>query len=278
MILTTRDRELLSLLARIGLLTTTQLNRTVFKNIATTTVLRRLRVLESSGYISRVEGLKNNENGWCLTLKGADAVGFLFPKRRFNRSTLDHDVILADLRLILEEQGIAHSWIPEHEIRSKMARSHGIRKMETQTVPDGIMGVEYEGLKHSIAIELELNYKNKDRYKRIFWSYRSKDKILAVWYFVPSKKFGESLSRLWAKHIGTNSKVWLLWSEADDVLKNGSQAQVQYFNHTNQIHELFKVKPAHTAALGVSSFDDEKSEIRKEVNIENEKELPAKVI
>ncbi|HMN68596.1 MAG TPA: replication-relaxation family protein [Bdellovibrionales bacterium] len=277
MILTNRDRELLSLLARMGLLTTRQLNRVVFKNIAITTVLRRLRVLEGSGYISRVEGLKNNENGWCLTLKGADAIGFLFPKRRFNRSTLDHDVMLADLRLILEDQGIAHSWIPEHEIRSKMARSHGIRRMESQTVPDGIMGVEYEGLKHSVAIELELNYKNKDRYKKIFWSYRGKDRNLAVWYFVPSKKFGESLSSLWAKHVGTNSRVWLLWSEVDDVLKNGSQARIHYFDHTNQIVDLFKPKPAHEAALGVSRLSDEKSEIEKEVSIENEKELPAKV-
>lgn len=278
MILTSRDHDLLSMLARMGLLTTGQLNRTVFKNIATTTVLRRLRVLESSGYISRVEGLKNKENGWCLTLKGAEAISFLFPKRRFNRSTLDHDVMLADLRLILEGQSVAHSWIPEHEIRSKMARSHGIRRMESQTVPDGIMGVEYEGLKHSVAIELELNYKSKDRYRRIFWSYRGKDKTLAVWYFVPSKKFGESLSCLWAKHIGANSRVWLLWSEVDDVLKNGSQAQVHYFNHTNQIIDLFKPKPAHTAALGVSSLDEEKSEIEKEVSIENEKELPAKVV
>ena len=278
MVLTTRDKNLLSLLSQMGLLTTRQLARKVFGSIAVTTVLRRLRVLEKAGYISRIEGLRNNENGWCLTLKGADAIGFLFPKRRFNRATLDHDVMLTDLRLILEDHGIAHSWIPEHEIRSKMAKRHGIRRMESRTVPDGIIGVEYQGLKHSVAIELELNYKNQRRYKDIFWSYGFKDRLLAVWYLVPTKKFGESLSHLWVKHVSRNSKVWFLWSVAEDVLKNGAKAEIHYFEQSNPIDEIWKKRPAQASALGVSSLIDEKSESKKEVSIENEKELPAKVV
>lgn len=278
MILTDRDKKLLALLASMGFMTTKQLARTVFDSIAITTVLRRLRILELSGYISRVEGLRNNECGWCLSLKGADAVGALNPKRRFNRATLDHDVLLADLRLILEGQGIAHTWIPEHEIKSKIARSHGVKRMDSKTVPDGIMAVEYQGVKHSIAVELELNYKNQDRYKNIFWSYRFRDQLLAVWYFVPSKKFGESLSRLWIRHLGQNSRIWLLWSEVDDVLNNGSLAKIHYFNQSHQISDLFKPKPAQAPALGVSSLIEEKSQNREEVTSQKETELPAKVV
>lgn len=277
MVLTARDKNLLSMLSQMGFLTTGQLARKVFGGIAVTTVLRRLRVLEKSGYISRIEGLKHNENGWCLTIKGADEIGFLFPKRRFNRASLPHDVMLADLRLILEDQGIAHSWIPEHEIRSKMAKRHGVKQMESRTVPDGIIGVEYREIKYSVAIELELNYKNQSRYRDIFWSYRNKDRLLAVWYLVPTKNFGESLSRYWARHIGENSKPWFLYSVVDDVLKNGASAEIHDFGKAYKIEQLWTKKPAHAPALGVSSLIDEKSENQKEVNIENESELPAKV-
>lgn len=277
MILTARDKELLLMLSRMGFMTTQQLNRTVFRGIAITTELRRLRVLEGAGFIARVEGLESGEAGWCLTIKGADAIGFLFPKRRFNRSTLDHDAKLTDLRLILEGQGIARSWIPEHEIRSKMARSHGLRRMESKTVPDGIIGVEYQGLKHSVAVELELNFKSQSRYKDIFWSYKEKDRLLAVWYLVPSKKFGESLSQVWTKHIGQDSRIWLLWSVIDDILKNGVQAKIHYFDQSNRIGQLWTTKPAQETALRVSSLNDEIIENGKEVSSENESELPAKV-
>lgn len=277
MILTERDKDLFSRLSRMGFMTTRQLNRTVFKNIAITTELRRLRVLERAGYISRIEGLENSEKGWCLTIKGADAVGFLFPKRRFNRSTLEHDKILTDIRLILEGEGIAHSWIPEHEIRSKMARSHGLKRMESKTVPDGIIGVEYQDAKHSVAIELELNYKSQSRYKDIFWSYRNKDRLLAVWYLVPSKKFGGALSSLWAKYIGQGARIWLLWSVVDDILENGTQAQIHYYDQSNRMDHLWVIKPAQETALRVSGLDAGKIENRKEVSSENKNELPAKV-
>lgn len=278
MILTERDRELLRMLSRMGFMTTRQLNRTIFKGIAITTELRRLRVLERSDYIIRVEGLGSNEKGWCLTIKGADAVGFLFPKRRFNRATLEHDKILTDLRLILEGGGVAHSWIPEHEIRSKMAKSHGLRGMESKTVPDGIIGVEYQTAKHSVAIELELSYKSQSRYKDIFWSYRNKDRLLAVWYLLPSKKFGESLGHLWTKHTGQGARIWLLWSVVDDILENGAQAQVHYFDQSSRIDHLWTLKPAQEVALRVSGLEAEKTEHGKEVSNENESELPAKVV
>ncbi len=242
MYLTDRDKNLFKFLAEMALMTTSQIRKNVFKNIATTTILRRLRVLESTGYIQKLEGLKNNERGWYLTLKGAEVVGVMRCKRNFNRSTLDHDVRLVDLRLALESHGVAHSWIPEHEIRSKMAIKYGLRSMKSQVVPDGIMGVSYHCVNESVAIELELNYKNKSRYREIFKTYMWKEKIHAVWYLVPTINVGIYLYNLWVEYVGRDSRVMFLFSQIDDVVKNGSNATVRRFEESYKVNEVWALK------------------------------------
>lgn len=275
--LTQRDLEIFKLMSTMAILTTAQLQRTVFNGIAMTTVLRRLRKLEKEKYVQRIEGLPNYEVAWALTQKGADAVGYGNPKRNFHRLSLVHDVKLSELRLTLEGHGIARSWIPEHEIRSAMARKHGLRKMKTETVPDGIMSLSYKGMMESVAVELELHYKNQDRYKQIFQSYRWKENIKAVWYFVPSKSLGKHLEKLWVKS-GVRSTPWLLWSKVDDVLTNGGTATVHYFNDRFEIGKLFDAKsPAHPSGLGVSNLREEKTEKQIDLNSETQGELPAKV-
>lgn len=274
--LTQRDLEIFKLMATMAILTTAQLQRTVFSDIATTTVLRRLRKLEKEKYVRRIEGLPNYEVAWALTQKGADVVGYGNPKRNFHRLSLVHDVKLANLRLTLEGHGIARSWIPEHEIRSAMARKHGLRKMKTETVPDGIMSLSYKGVMESAAVELELHYKNQDRYKQIFQSYRWKENIKAVWYFVPSKSLGKYLEKLWMK-AGIRSTPWLFWSEVDDVLVNGGKATIHYFNDRFEIRKLFDAKsPAHPDGSGVSNLDEEKTEKQIDLSSETQGELPAK--
>lgn len=123
MLLTKRDLEIFTIISRCAILTTSQLSKTVFRGIAKTTVLRRLRKLEKAKFIEHIEGLANHEKAWALTSKGAEAIGYVNPKRHFHRLSLGHDVKFSELRLLLEDAGIARSWIPEHEIRSAMAKN-----------------------------------------------------------------------------------------------------------------------------------------------------------
>lgn len=46
--------------------------------------------------------------------------------------------------------------IPEHEIRSKVYKKFGLRDAKNKLIPDGLMGVEVNEKKVSVAIELEL--------------------------------------------------------------------------------------------------------------------------
>lgn len=273
MLLTKRDLEIFKLIAKTAILTTAQIHREIFPGIATTTVLRRLRKLERGKYIERVEGLPKHELAWALAIKGADAIGCVEFKRRFHRLALVHDVKLAALRLALEGYGIAHSWLPEHEIRSAMARKHGLQRMKSEAVPDGIMGASYKGVMESVAMELELHYKNKDRYRETFQSYQWKENLKAVWYLVPSESLGRHLEKLWLKYVGQMGP-WFLWSIIDDVLANPGLAAIHYFDESFELGKLFEPRPpAHTGAFGVSRESSVISSNPAPLNAENESKI-----
>lgn len=279
MVLNKRDLELFNLLATTAVLTTKQINERLFKGIDIRTVLRRLRKLEKEKLVARVLGLPNYEVAWHLTLKGADVVGYINPKRNFHALNLSHDVKLNALRFILEDQGISRSWIPEHEIRSQMARRYGLGQMKNRSVPDGLMGVFREGINESVAIELELNYKNKDRYRNIFKSYSEKKNIKAVWYLVLKKQMGEHLTKLWKQHTH-NYGPWFFWSLVDDLEKNGSKATVYCQDKSYELEFLFKISetilPAHKNGFEVGRPVAELSEEEINLTPEDQKEIQGK--
>jgi DNA-binding Lrp family transcriptional regulator len=59
--MTPRDIYIIKKIAAYGMLTTKQINSVCFKSIATTTVLRRLRMLEDEKYIQRLRGLESQD-------------------------------------------------------------------------------------------------------------------------------------------------------------------------------------------------------------------------
>ena len=61
---TERDRKLLETLSDFGLMSTAQLERRVFAGIKSTTVLRRLRILEKRTLIARSSGLSQGRLTW----------------------------------------------------------------------------------------------------------------------------------------------------------------------------------------------------------------------
>ena len=273
--LTSRDLEIFKLISKTAILTTAQIEKAVFTSVATTTVLRRLRKLERAKFIQRIEGLPNHELAWALTLRGAQTVGYANSKRHFHRFNLIHDVKLADLRLTLEGHGVALAWTPEHEIRSSMARRHGLKRMKNQSVPDGMMVAYINEVMESVVLELELHYKNQDRYKATFDSYKWKKNIKAVWYLVANESLGRHLEKLWVK--GGKYGPWFFWSIADDVLRNVGQAKLNHYDEIFLVEDVFRRRmiadlPAHPGGSGVSTFAEELREGKINLTPQNLKE------
>ena len=267
--ITNRDIEIFKLIANYGMLSTKQINSICFNSIATTTVLRRLRMLEDKKLIQRLLGLESQDVLWVLLPKGAEAAGVATPKRHWSKNLLEHDHKLISLRLGLEGSGIAHSWIPEHLIRANIFRKNDFRTAKEKLIPDGLMGTEANSKKLSVAIELELTLKNKDKLQRTLSRYKRQYGIVGVWYIAPTTSLLNSISASWNAVGGPSTSNRLYLSVFDDVMKSSLDAKVFGHGRGSKISELWTPRPAHPSAQSVSKQNENREHSLSELSPEN---------
>lgn len=257
--LTPRDLRLLKLLANYGMLSTHQIEKFVFNSIATTTVLRRLRVLERANLLKRIIGLESHELLWMLTAEGGRTARVMVPKSKWSKKMLEHDHKLVGLRIALEMSGISHSWTPEHEIRSFIVRKHGVKNMKDRIVPDALMGIEVNGFKYSVAIELELTLKNKTKIRKTLSRYMEKGKFHALWYVAPKKSILDSVWRQWLALGGQNSGIIFYASLLPEVMENPLKARLMGTKPHRIIEETWTQNSVLKTAQEVSRQIEEKN-------------------
>lgn len=267
--ITPRDINILKMIATYGMLTTKQINSVCFNSIATTTVLRRLRMLEDEKLIQRLRGLESQDILWLIQPKGAEAAFVEMPKRHWSKNLLEHDHKLISLRLNLEASRLAHSWIPEHLIRANIFRKNDFRTAKEKLIPDGLMGTEAHGKRISIAIELELTLKNKDKLRKTLSRYKRQEGIAGVWYIAPTTSLLSSISSVWSSLGSSQSGNRLYLSVIDDVMRNSHEAKVLCHGKTTKISELWTPRLAHPTAQRVSNQNQNLKDTSKEVSQEN---------
>ena len=147
-----------------------------------------------------------------MTEKGAELADVKLCKCHFAKGLLNHDYKLLTLRLCLEGNRIDHSWTSEHEIRSKVYKKHGLRDAKNKLIPDGLMGLEVNEKKVSVAIELELTLKNKTKLKETFRRYHNVSETFAVCYIVPSSMIMNQVHRLWYASVGASATIKIFYS------------------------------------------------------------------
>jgi DNA-binding Lrp family transcriptional regulator len=266
---TSRDLRLLRLLSNYGMLSSRQIEEFVFGKIATTTVLRRLRALEKVRLIKRIPGLENYELLWMLTPKGADTANVSLPKSKWSRNMLEHDFKLVALRIALEGNGVAHSWTPEHEIRTFIFKKHGFRGIKERLVPDAFMGIDIDGRKESVAIELELTLKSQKRLKKTLGKYAQNSTLHAVWYVASNKSILDSVWRQWQEAGGMRSKLKFYASTLEEIDEKGTKARLMGTKPHRLIEEAWTLKQVPKPAQGVSRQPDKTDEDKTQVTNEN---------
>jgi len=213
---TSRDQWLLKLLGRYELMTTLQIQTQVFSGVDKRTVLRRLRKLEMEKLIKRTYGLRSGGVVWSLTQGGAQRIqkeGFL---DKINLNSLEHDVTLTQLRIALEEAGIASNWTTEQSIRRRMGNK--TKRFGGEVCPDGIFAIKTDTGPEGIGLELELSGKNISRYTKIFEAYGSKKIYFAIWYVVTSKALGRKLQGEWSRVNPHITRPIFKWFLLEDLL------------------------------------------------------------
>ncbi|MGE3975876.1 MAG: hypothetical protein AB7F59_15230 [Bdellovibrionales bacterium] len=246
---------ILDQMAGFGVLSTRQISKMFFEGVAKTTLLRRLRILEEDNLIRRAIGLAEGELAWTLTTDGLKRIGSTLPPKYLNRNSLEHDILLNELRLSLNRIGLVENWIAEHVLKAKrIGAKHNFD--EPKAVPDGLLATIIKNRAVSVAIELEIQPKSKIRYEKILQRYYHMKTIFAVWYFVRSKSLGEMIFEMYEKASSHRSiKPQLIWSLVDDSINDPYNMQLLHQPKPMLVRDVFQLraqKSAHTVAQGMS--------------------------
>jgi hypothetical protein len=220
-----RDKELFSKLSKYGVMSTECIAAILFRGVAHTTVMRRLRKLEELEQLLRLTGLPNSMNAWCLTRAGAEVISAREPFRYSNKNVLLHEVRLTDVRIALESVGIGENWTSEMEMRRERGwQPNG--ESQDALIPDGVFITEADGHPAVVAVELELTPKNHARYDKLFRHYARRDALSQIWYIVANISIGNLVRDRWNEIQRYRPAPVLIVSLLDEVLQDTRTARV----------------------------------------------------
>lgn len=272
-----RDRKLLELLAQYQILSSKLIRESLFSKSAATNFFRRIRQLEKVKLIKRLGPLSDHSYAWTLDEKGKNLCGIEDTDFFINRATLEHDVTVAHIRMILEQYKIAQSFTSESVLRkeAKHKNTYHWRRENTIIVPDGMFQAIIKQQVRVLSLEVELSFKNRRRYNDLFRRYHeTHDPVFLIWYLVKTKSMGERIQALWDKYCKDHSqhsrKIFFMFTEVDSFLSDPSSADFQMVNEVNKLHEIWSQLIKQNDHTADQSLDQsvitpmiEKSEVEK---------------
>ncbi len=252
---------------KYGVVTSSQIGQWFFNGVAKTTVLKRIRLLEKGNYINRGVTLDDGTNTFYLGREGHKVLQTESFRIGINRNTIEHDVLLSQIRWKLEFFGLAKDITPEFQLRSEVFRNNRYLNAKEQLIPDALMIESVRGTAQAISIELELTIKSEARYKRIFEQYGTKKSITKIWYICRDLRSINKILQMSRKsYFNFKFRLWL--SIADDFMKSGEPAI--WSANSGEWHKLsfvgfdnFKI-PAQAPTHGVSKIQIENSKPKTE--------------
>jgi len=178
--------------------------------------------------------MTDHSYAWLLAEKGKTIMGYDDMDIYKNRLTLEHDVTLTAVRLVLDSVGLGKNIIGEGQLRrrARMQKSKHYDQSKKIIVPDALIPVMLSQRAEVFALELELNFKNRQRYFELFKKYAWMDGIFAIWYLVPSRSMADRLLEEWQmfylKSRGSYLKNKILCvTELDQFLNDPMNAMIR---------------------------------------------------
>lgn len=256
-----RDLKILSSLYKYGVLSTNQIANLFFLNISHTTTMKRLRKIKHANLIREVHVRQNGERVWTLAKEGFSVLKKDILFKYTNKNTVEHDVLLSECRIILDDLGLGKNWISDKDEKFKNA----------EIIPDGVFVTEVLGKPTAVAFELELHIKAHSRYQNLFKTYSFRHSIGFIWYVVANKSVAKVVLNNWMKVKEKYKVPELLIMSLDDLLKNKDLAQITFPNgNKKSVKDLFL---APDTTHGVSSSDQDPLSNPRNKNSENKQDF-----
>lgn len=260
LILTERDIKVLKLFHDFGVVSSDQVARWLFPNVAKTTVLRRLRLLENAGYIRKRGTLPNATSVWVIECDGIRLLDGVPDKEFYPLNQLPHDITLNEIRWQFHSLDLVQSWMTERNLRQKLAKESSYKVRSGWVVPDALLLFQnFSKDNFSARIEVELTLKSDQRYEVQIQKYFGiyDQKRVFTWYFVRTRKMGERLLMLAKKYGPMDITGFFGVTVIDDFLKDPRRAKLTMIEKEFELWQLIKTpetetKPAQADAQGLS--------------------------
>jgi hypothetical protein len=206
--LSPRDKRLLELLAKYEVLSSKLIRVEVFPNVIETNFFRRLRELENDRYIRRIGPMPDHSYAWVLGPLGRDLYGVFAFEAQKNRVTIEHDMALAEVRMRMEDLGLAKHLVPESELRREaLSKKESHQEQgKGQIVPDALFPVMMAESAVIFALEVELSLKNRRRYQELFFRYYGTHFVKSIWYLTKTIELGRKVETEFYRFYQRNSR------------------------------------------------------------------------
>lgn len=215
--LSSRDKELCESLLSYGFLSSEQIKKLLFPSTDKRTMLRRLRKLHQGKILNRLEVSKGGQVLWYLTASQVEQMKSTFVMKGINRNALTHDLRVNDLRIEFHQKNVGSTWKSGHYFRHLANLKKKPEDRSSDTIPDWVVTIG----NRVYALEVELNFKSKDRLWKVFRTYVNNKHLSTLWYIVPTETMRRKLLRYVAPFLSYRDKNWFkvsLFSELDREL------------------------------------------------------------
>jgi len=175
-VLTERDKKIIVLINRFGYLTATQVARAM--RMSQRVAYRRLQKLTERRYLTHRRILAGQPGIYTVTATGREEINAELGRFTVRLQTLPHNLVVADVALVLLERYPGLVWVTERELRREAGQRFGFG--QNIHVPDGVL-ILPNGKR--IAVEVEVTAKEKRRVEKIMRGYLRNADYAEVWYF-----------------------------------------------------------------------------------------------
>lgn len=229
---TPRDEELFRLICRHNLLSTKQIHAQVFPALKLTTVMRRLKKLEQGRLLKRVGRLYSGTSVWGNSQEANDRTTGFFSSSRTNLHTLEHDVTVTDIHLLLEKITKIEEWLDVRHIRSgsigdPFEKDFGVfefgkKGKDPELMPDSLFIAKHQGKRKTFSLEVELSVKAQSRYHELIDTYVERKEPKLVLYVVRDLKVRNAVFKAAKNHYKAKEKIHAVF--LDELLAKKEKA------------------------------------------------------
>lgn len=257
--ITERDCDLLMYLHAHKIATARQIGRDLFK-CHRANVNRRLRKLVAMKLVTRLRHLNSVDSSDLFQLN-AHAINFMisslelhFMVKRFLSNSIDHDLMLIEIKSALLKRSIVKKFITENQLQTlpEYKEDDELERL-IKLNPDGVIKLEKPNAKPIyLALEYEIHSKSQNRYHDKFGEQEYHTKGLPTLYVCSSKRVLSALHKVdKSRKTSENQRYYLLlenllMSDADVTFESLAGKKLPLYSVTNQVTPILPKWPTVT--------------------------------